>query len=242
MAENDNELLKKQLKENITDSGIEELIVTKQKLEEKDDIIADLQKKLEEYEELLKRKMADFDNYKKRVTSERDELSAYANQKLVEDILPVIDNFEKAIESAEKNADFNALFDGIKLIEKQFKQILSKYNVEPLVCVGKEFDPNIHDALMIDESGDYDFDTVIKEWLKGYKMSNKVIRHAQVVIGKSKNKFVTEASENKNKTENEKKEINNNKEDDLNRSPSGENGSGNSSQENVNEHIQEQNL
>ena len=187
MTEADNnEMLKKQLKENITDSGIEELIITKQKLEEKEDTIADLNRKLEEYEDLLKRKMADFENFKRRVKIELEEKETYANQKLVEDILPIVDNFEKAIEAAENNSDFNALFDGIKLIEKQFKQVLTKYSVAPIDSVGTEFDPNLHDALMIDESGNYDFDTVIKEWQKGYRMGEKVIRHAQVVVGKSK--------------------------------------------------------
>ncbi len=185
MAETDNDTLKKQLKENITDSGIEELIITKQKLEEKEDIIEDLNKKLKEYEELLKRKMADFENYKRRIKIELEEKEKRANQKLIEDVLPIVDNFEKAIEAAENNSDFDALFDGIKLIEKQFKQVLSKYDVHPLETVGKEFDPNLHDALMIDESGEYDKDTVIKEWQKGYMRGEKVLRHAQVVVGKS---------------------------------------------------------
>ncbi len=186
MAETDNDTLKKQLKDNITDSGIEELIITKQKLEEKEDTIEELNKKIKEYEELLKRKMADFENYKRRVKTELDEKEKRANQKLIEDVLPIVDNFEKAIEAAENNSDFDALFDGIKLIEKQFKQVLSKYDVHPLETIGKEFDPNLHDALMIDESGEYDHDTVIKEWQKGYLMGEKVIRHAQVVVGKAK--------------------------------------------------------
>lgn len=185
MAEPENEILKKQLKENITDSGIEELIITKQKLEEKEDKIEELNKKMNEYEELLKRKMADFENYKKRMKNELENKESYANQKLVEDILPIVDNFEKAIESAESNSDFDALFDGIKLIEKQFKQVLNKYNVDPIESIGQEFDPNLHDALMIEETGDYDVDTVIKEWQKGYMMGEKVLRHAQVVVGKA---------------------------------------------------------
>jgi molecular chaperone GrpE len=186
MVEPDNELLKKQLKENITDSGIEELIITKQKLEEKDDKIAELEKEKKELEDLLKRKMADYENYKRRKESELKDKEIFGNQKLVEDVLPIVDNFEKAIESAETNSDFDALFDGIKLIEKQFKQVLSKYKVEPIKSVGKEFDPNLHDALMIDENGEHEVDTVIKEWQKGYMMAERIIRHAQVVVGKGK--------------------------------------------------------
>ena len=203
MVEPDNELLKKQLKENITDSGIEELIITKQKLEEKDDKIAELEKEKKDLEDLLKRKMADYENYKKRKESELKDKEVFGNQKLVEDVLPIVDNFEKAIESAEANSDFDALFDGIKLIEKQFKQVLSKYQVEPIEAVGKEFDPNLHDALMIDESGDHEVDTVIKEWQKGYMMADRIIRHAQVVVGKgnpapaSVKKVENEVSEDK---------------------------------------------
>ena len=185
MSESNNEILKKQLKENITDSGIEELIITKQKLEEKDDKINELAKKIAEYEELLKRKVADYENLKKRHSTEKGDLIVTANQKLIIDVLPIVDNFEKAIEAAENNSDFNALFDGIKLIEKQFKQVLEKYQVLPLDCVGTEFDPNLHDALMMDETGSYEVDTVIKEWQKGYKMGERVIRHAQVVVGKA---------------------------------------------------------
>ena len=183
-----NNNLKKKLEEQIDDGAIEELTVIRQNLIEKDDQVKELTQKLTEYDNILKRKQAEFENYRKRTIKERDEFQVTANSKLIENLLPILDNFEKAIESANTDqSDVSVLHDGILLIEKQMKKLLENYQVEAIDSVGKEFDPNYHEAIQIDESNtDHEHDTVITEWQKGYLLGSKVLRHSKVVVAKGR--------------------------------------------------------
>ncbi len=174
------------LDEKIEEGGVEELTVIRQKLQEKEDQIIDMEKKVSEYEDLLRRRQAEFENYKKRTIKERDDFQKTANQRIIQELLPIVDNFEKAIDSSKEQGKKETLFDGIVLIEKQLKKLLENYNVKEIMSVGREFDPNYHEALQIDESAKgYKVDTVISEWQKGYLLGNKVIRHSRVVVAKA---------------------------------------------------------
>ena len=156
-------------------------IIEKQKkeLEEKNMLLA-------EYEDLLKRKQAEFENYRKRMARESEDFKKFAVSEMVLDIVTVIDNFERALSAAEATKDFGALHEGIIMIEKQLKDILEKkYEVKMIETVGKEFDPTLHDAIMMEESQKYDEDTVIEDFQKGYIMHDRVIRPAKVKVAKA---------------------------------------------------------
>ena len=157
----------------------------KAKLESSENQITDMTKKISDYEDLLKRKQAEFENYRKRTLREKDDFQKSANQKFLEELLPIVDNFEKAIASSSDNSDKTTIMDGLLLIEKQLKKLLETHGVEVIQSVGEEFDPNLHEAIQMEEGKDeYVSDTVIKEWQKGYLLNEKVIRHSKVVVAK----------------------------------------------------------
>ncbi|MDH5682394.1 MAG: nucleotide exchange factor GrpE, partial [Spirochaetota bacterium] len=147
----------------------------KAKLESSENQITDMTKKISDYEDLLKRKQAEFENYRKRTLREKDDFQKSANQKFLEELLPIVDNFEKAIASSSDNSDKTTIMDGLLLIEKQLKKLLETHGVEVIQSVGEEFDPNLHEAIQMEEGKDeYVSDTVIKEWQKGYLLNEKV--------------------------------------------------------------------
>ncbi|MDO9534309.1 MAG: nucleotide exchange factor GrpE [Bacillota bacterium] len=151
------------------------------------DEIEELERKIQELEEekneitnRLLRMQADFDNYRKRVRSERQELIYSANFSLVEKLLPVIDNLERASNANEKGSQ--GVIEGLKMIVRNFMDILEKEGLTPIDCVGKPFDPNCHEAVMREEGSDYPADTVVEEIQKGYKMNDKVLRASMVKV------------------------------------------------------------
>lgn len=156
--------------------------------------------KLQDYILVIQRQQADFENYKKRVKRDQLDFEAHANQKLIEELLPIVDNLEKAIHSSSSNEsieNYTALKEGILLIQKQLEQFLAKKGVKRIESVGKEFDPNLHEALQIDSSKkDYAVDTVIKEWQKGYCLHDRVIRHAKVLVAKASETISNDSNEN----------------------------------------------
>lgn len=183
--EDKNKALREELKEQITDNSIEELIITKQQLDELKDSMEEMQEELYKYKELLQRKQAEFVNYKKRVVVERENSSRYAIEKFLEDLLPAIDSLEKAAETSGKSNDINGIREGIINVEKLFKSVLAKNGIKSFESINKEFDPNYHEAMQVEESDKYNTDTVIKEWQKGYMMGKKVLRHSKVTVVKS---------------------------------------------------------
>jgi molecular chaperone GrpE len=144
--------------------------------------IEDLESKLREYEDLVKRKVADFENFRKRTLQEKQQTGEMASEKVIVNFLPVLDNLERAIESAEENQDFQGFLEGIHSIRNIFKSVLDQYSVEQIDSVGKEFDPKIHHALYTVE-GDYEKQTVIQEVEKAFMRKGKAIRTAKVAVG-----------------------------------------------------------
>ncbi len=183
--EDKNKALKEELKEQITDNCIEELMITKQHLDELRDKNANLEEELSKCKDLLQRKQAEFVNFKKRVTNEKEQISKYAIEKILEDMLPVADSIEKAIETSDNTKNIEGIKEGLLMVEKMFKNTLAKNGVHPIPGEGEEFDPNYHEAMQIEESQEYDRDTVVKEWQKGYTIGNKVLRHSKVSVAKA---------------------------------------------------------
>ena len=134
---------------------------------------------LNEQEDRLKRLMAEFDNFKKRSTKEREGLYNSLISDIFTSLLPVIDNLEKAVEAKTEDESYK---QGVELVLKQFKDVLVANGVNEIEAVGKVFDPELHEAVgsVIDESlGEKE---IKEEYRKGYKIGNKVIRHSMVVV------------------------------------------------------------
>lgn len=144
-----------------------------------------LAQKLEEAKDRFLRKVAEFDNFKKRTAKEKTENFSLGICEAVEKLLPVLDNLDRAIATAESNDDKEALLEGIKMVRKQFCEALSGIGVSEIEAVGKEFDPDKHNAVMMEDS-DLPSNTVIEEFAKGYAYNRddnvKVIRHSMVKV------------------------------------------------------------
>ena len=124
------------------------------------------------------RLMADFQNYKKRVEKEKRDLYSYANEKIMSDLLTVMDNFERAL---EHDADEN-FKEGIEMIFKQLQDVLEKSGLAEIPALGEEFDPNVHSAVMTEETEEYESGKVSGVMQKGYTLNGKVIRPSMVKV------------------------------------------------------------
>ncbi len=145
------------------------------------------EKKCDEYYDRLLRASAEFDNYKKRTTREMRDVVRYANEKLFKEIINVVDNLERAISSAEQDgSEEDPLLQGVRLTLSEVEKILERHNVEPIKALGEPFDPNFHQAMMQEESEDQPANTVISEMQKGYKLHDRLLRPAMVVVSKAK--------------------------------------------------------
>ena len=191
--------IREQLVRDLSTDELDELTQVKQQLQEQQEMLEEKSALVVEYEDLLKRKQADFENYQKRMQKEAQDFKKNANAEIVLDVLSMMDDFERAIESTESSKDFDALHEGILLVEKQIRNTLeSKYGVKAIDALGKEFDPTVHDAIMMEESEIHEEDTVIEDFQKGYLMHDRVIRPSKVKVAKA----VSPASEENNSDEN----------------------------------------
>ena len=139
----------------------------------------------EEYYDRLLRLTAEFENYKKRTRREFDDFRRYAAGNVIQELLPILDNFERALLGAPEGAD-DGLREGIEIIHKQLREALAKSGLLPMEAVGREFDPNLHEALMPVQSDEHEEGTVVEEFQKGYTLFDKVIRHAKVSVSAGK--------------------------------------------------------
>ncbi|MHB9094883.1 MAG: nucleotide exchange factor GrpE [Eubacteriales bacterium] len=141
------------------------------------------QAKADEYLQLLQRVQADFDNFRRRTAQEREDLSRYCSMRLATNLLPILDNFERALKVSGE--DVNQYMEGMELIYRQFKGILEKEGIKEMDTVGKEFDPNFHEAVMQAPSEEHPDNTVVEQLQKGYFLADRVIRPAMVKVAKS---------------------------------------------------------
>jgi molecular chaperone GrpE len=134
------------------------------------------------YRELALRSQADFENYQKRVARDQEQTRKYATQALVGDLLLVVDDLERALDSAKGQNDSAAIFSGLEIVHKHFTDVLARHGVTPLVPIGEVFDPTQHEALMQQPSPDHEPMTVLHVLRKGYTLHDRVVRPAQVVV------------------------------------------------------------
>jgi molecular chaperone GrpE len=145
--------------------------------------IAELEARLAESNDQFLRKAADFENYRKRVNKEKQEMADFSNQSLLMDLLPVIDDFNRAIRSAESSKDFASFYEGVIMIEKRLTtQLENKWGLRNFDSVGEPFDPNRHEALQVEKTGEISEPVVKEEYEKGYLLKDRVIRFAKVKV------------------------------------------------------------
>lgn len=164
---------------------VEETKKEKNVSEEKDeqtklkDTILMQKEKLDEQEDRLKRLMAEFDNFKKRSSKERESLYNSLVSDIFSSLLPVIDNLEKAVEAKTEDEAYK---QGVELVLKQFKDVLAANGVQEIKAVGQVFDPELHEAVSSVTDENLGEKVIKEEYRKGYKIGSKVIRHSMVVV------------------------------------------------------------
>lgn len=136
----------------------------------------------EEYQQRLLRTQADFDNFRRRTVKEKEELGKYASAKLITELLPVIDNFERALSSAGESADASSYTKGVEMIFRQLEGILQAEGLTPMEAEGQPFNPEFHQAIMQVESDEHDEGVVVEVVQKGYLLKDKVLRPAMVKV------------------------------------------------------------
>lgn len=133
---------------------------------------------------MTQRLQADFENFRRRTRGEKEELLQYASEGVITKLLPVLDNFERALAAAKDQGDGKSFLDGVEMIFRQLSQILANEGLEVVDAVGCRFDPNCHEAVMQVAGDEEEKDTVIEELQKGYRLKGKLIRPSMVKVGK----------------------------------------------------------
>ena len=153
---------------------------TQKEMDEQQKQLEELQGQVDQMKDLAQRTQAEFMNYKKRVAKEMQDISTFANENIITQLLLVLDNFDRAIES-EKDND-TPFLQGVIMIKKQLEDTLFKNGLEEIDALGQEFDPNLHHAVMQEEADEKN--KVLEVFQKGYKLKEKVIRPSMVKVSK----------------------------------------------------------
>ena len=138
--------------------------------------------KIEELTDKLTRQMAEFDNFRKRTEKEKSQMYEVGAKDIIEKILPVVDNFERGLAAVTEEEKDNAFVQGMEKVYKQLMTTLEGIEVKPIEAVGKEFDPNFHNAVMHVEDEAYGENEVVEELQKGYMYRDTVVRHSMVKV------------------------------------------------------------
>jgi molecular chaperone GrpE len=155
-----------------------------------DEALAALEKERDTLKDQLLRAVAEFDNYRKRIERERRELSEYAAADVLRELLLVIDNFERALSAsapgaaADRQVDIEAFRRGVELIHKQMLDLLRKRGVTSIEALGADFDPNVHQAVIHEPSGEHREGEVMEELQRGYTLGDRLLRPAMVKVAK----------------------------------------------------------
>jgi molecular chaperone GrpE len=148
------------------------------------DSTAKLQAELQDAKDRELRCRAELENYRKRSTRELKDRLRYANMDLFRDLLPVLDNVERAIQAGEKSADAAALLDGFRIVQQQLENALKQHHCERIEALHTPFDPNVHHAVLQQPSDEHPANTVLMVTQNGYQLHDRVVRPSQVIVSK----------------------------------------------------------
>jgi len=155
--------------------------------EKKPDLETQLQEKEKEskdnYDRFL-RLSAELENFKKRAEKEKSETYKFANENILKDLLPVLDNLERALEHGRETGNLKALLEGVELTHKALWAVMEKYGITRIEAMGEDFDPNHHEAVMVQEDAQKPPGQVISQLQIGYRLHNRLVRPAMVVVSK----------------------------------------------------------
>jgi molecular chaperone GrpE len=152
--------------------------------EQEDTQFAELKKQAEDNYNKFLRTQADFDNFRRRSRQEKEEFAKYASMKLIEQLLPVIDNIERALAASRDSKDYDALVKGVDMTFRQLDQVLAQEGLKPIEAVGEPFNPEFHQAIAQVESDEHEEGVVVEQLQKGYMLKDKVLRPAMVKVNK----------------------------------------------------------
>ncbi len=160
--------------------AVAELVATRAELKR-------LQAKLTEAQEALARRQADFENYRKRIERERGETYNRIVAEVAGKLLPVVDNLSRALEAeqsveASESKEFRHFLNGVELISRQLSDLLEFFAIQPIIAVGKRFDPHLHEAVVSEASDEHEPDTVISEMQRGYRIGDQLLRPSMVKV------------------------------------------------------------
>lgn len=174
---NEKEINEKEINEKKTEEKAKDV-------ESTEEIIGKLKLEVEDWKNSYMRKQADFQNFTKRKEKEMEELRKFASEKIIVKLLDGIDNLSRAVETSKQTSDFESLSKGVEMTLNQFKQILKAEGVEAIETDNKEFDPQKHMAVMVEESEEIKNNHIIMELQKGYSLKGKVVRPSMVKVCK----------------------------------------------------------
>jgi molecular chaperone GrpE len=156
--------------------------------EELKNLLAQKTKEAQENYDRYLRLAAELENIKKRQERETAELRQFANDNLLKELVPVLDNLERALEHGRQSEAPEALMEGLDLVNQDFLKVLGRFGVTPINSVGERFDPAYHHAVMEEEAPEVEDQTVLKELQKGYMLQNRLLRPAMVVVSRNTEK------------------------------------------------------
>jgi molecular chaperone GrpE len=145
-----------------------------------------LQADLDRFRDLALRSQADFENYKKRAAREKEEAVKYANNALLERLLPIVDNFELGLEAARNEGENSPVFSGMSMVHRQLMDFLAEHGVQPIEATGQKFDPNLHEAITHEPSKEFPEGVVIRQTRRGYRMKDRLLRPSSVAVASGK--------------------------------------------------------
>jgi molecular chaperone GrpE len=145
-----------------------------------------VKKQLEQEKDRCLRLNAEFENQRKRLQKEKEEFVKYANEKIIIELIDIMESLERGLENAKESNNNDKLIHGMELIYKQFKNVLEKNGLVPIKALGEKFDPYKHEAMMQTPSDDDEENIILEEFARGYILNNKVIRYSKVRVSKSK--------------------------------------------------------
>lgn len=162
-----------ELNEEVTEETQEEVNEEAQEVDERD-------LKIEELTDSLQRLQAEYANYRRRTQQEKETIGIFANEKILNELIPVIDSMERALEACTDKED--TMFKGVELVYKQLKDMITKFGVEEIEAQDADFDPNLHLAVMQESVDGVEPNKVVMVLQKGYKLGNKVLRASMVKV------------------------------------------------------------
>ena len=180
---------KSKKKHKVSKSTIDEVKLLKTKL-------ADKEQELLAANDQMLRIRAEFDNVRRRMETEKLQTRKLSEEKLLLELLPILDSFDRATDSYQEDHPAKVVFQGLELIHKQFEDTFKKLGVKRIDCLGQKFDPNFHDAMLNQDSTEHEENTILNVCRQGYSFKDKIIRHAQVIIAKKAHDKESEAEPN----------------------------------------------